>query len=445
MKRVSAALFFLLIVVSGVWAQENAQAPAAASEPAATAAAGQQAADNTAAAAAIASQGEQIVRAPQFLEHLVDVVLELCDVKSSGNTWQRYAIAAVLLVGFYVLRRVVTTVCFVFLRRLASGTKSTLDDRLLPALEGPVAVFIALFGVFASLKVLKLSVATDNLVSAGSTVAFSLCFFWLLVRGVSALLDYYQEAAMARQAGVAAFMPWIKKGVVTLLVVLGVLLTLENLNYDVKALLAGLGIGGLAFALAAQDTIANLFGAVVVAVDQPFKLGDMVRIGSFQGAVEDIGLRSTRLRSVDKSLIVIPNKTVASEAVTNLSRFTQRRNEQVIGLTYDSSAAHVEGIVGEIRAIILAEDGIDPASVMVYFRDYSASSLDLWIVYMTKDGDFERFMRVKQSINLRLMKAVEARGLSFAFPTQTLELGESAVKALAARLAQPGAGGSGPV
>jgi MscS family membrane protein len=430
MKRVSAVLFSFLITVSGVWAQDGGQAVSAGTTASATS---QQTADNTAAVAAMATQGNQIAPTPQFLEHVVDVILELCDVKGSGNTWQRYAISAGLLLGFYLLRRVVTNVIFAFLRRLAANTKSTLDDRMLPALEVPVATFIALFGVFAALKVLKLSVQTDSMVSAGSTVAFSLCFFWLLVRAVSALLDHYQEVAMAKQAGVAAFIPWIKKGAVSLLVVLGVLITLENLQYDVKALLAGLGIGGLAFALAAQDTIANLFGAVVVAVDQPFKLGETVRIGSFLGAVEDIGLRSTRLRSIDKSLIVIPNKTVASETVTNLSRFTNRRNEQVIGLTYDTPADQMESVVEEFKAIIKAEDHIDPESIMVFFRDYSASSLDIWIVYVAKSGDFQHFMRVKQRINLNIMKAVQARGLSFAFPTQTLEFGESAARALAAR------------
>jgi MscS family membrane protein len=430
MKRVSAVLFSFLITVSGVWAQDGGQAVSAGTTASATS---QQTADNTAAVAAMATQGNQIAPTPQFLEHVVDVILELCDVKGSGNTWQRYAISAGLLLGFYLLRRVVTNVIFAFLRRLAANTKSTLDDRMLPALEVPVATFIALFGVFAALKVLKLSVQTDSMVSAGSTVAFSLCFFWLLVRAVSALLDHYQEVAMAKQAGVAAFIPWIKKGAVSLLVVLGVLITLENLQYDVKALLAGLGIGGLAFALAAQDTIANLFGAVVVAVDQPFKLGETVRIGSFLGAVEDIGLRSTRLRSIDKSLIVIPNKTVASETVTNLSRFTNRRNDQVIGLTYDTPADQMESVVEEFKAIIKAEDHIDPESIMVFFRDYSASSLDIWIVYVAKSGDFQHFMRVKQRINLNIMKAVQARGLSFAFPTQTLEFGESAARALAAR------------
>jgi MscS family membrane protein len=148
--------------------------------------------------------------------------------------------------------------------------------------------------------------------------------------------------------------------------------------------------------------------------------------------VEDIGLRSTKLRAVDKSLIVLPNKMVASEVVTNLARFTERRVEQVLGLTYDTSPEQMDAIVGDFRRIIVAEPEIDPASVLVFFRDYSASSLDIWIVYVAKDADFAKFMQLRQRINLALMRAVQARGLSFAFPTQTIELGGSAARTLGA-------------
>lgn len=425
MNRVSAALLFVIIGGSSAWSQVESAAPAA-SAPAATDTA-------TQAAAAVASGAADQARVPDFLEHLVDTILALFDVRSSGNTWQHYAIAAALLVGFYLLRHVVTHWLFGLLKKLASRTRTTFDDKLFPALEAPVATFIALLGVFAALKVLKLSESSDAVMRVAMTVAFLLCFFWSLLRALSAFLDHLQEIAVARKSGVAAFMPWIKKTLVVLFVVLGVLMTAQSLGANVKAFLAGLGIGGLAFALAAQDTIANLFGSVVVAIDQPFKLGDMVRIAGNLGAVEDIGLRSTKLRAPDKSLIVLPNKLVAAEVVTNLARITQRRIEQVIGLTYDTPADKMDAIVEDFRAIILAEDEVDPSSVMVFFRDYSASSLDIWVVYVAKDSDFQKSMRLRQRINLAFMRAVQARGLSFAFPTQTLELGSTAAKAFSGR------------
>jgi len=430
MKRVCA--FFLFSGLVGL-APVFAQQPDGSSADAAHAADANNAALNAQAAAALHTKTAVAPQVPDFLEHLVDVVLGLFDVQSSGNTWQRYAISAMLLVGFYLLRRIVTTVIFAFLKKLASRTETTLDDKLFPALEAPVATFIALFGLFSSLKVLKLSASTDLVIGYASTVAFSLAFFWLLLRAFDAILDHAHEIAVEKKLGVAAFMPWIKKTLVTLFVIIGVLLTASTMGFDVHAFLAGLGIGGLAFALAAQDTIANLFGSVVVAIDQPFKLGEAVKIGAHQGVVEDIGLRSTKLRAVDKSLIVIPNKTVATDAVINLSRFTQRRVEQVIGLTYDTTAEQMDAIVEEFRKIILSEAEVDPASVMVFFRDYGASSLDIWMVYVASDADFQKHLRLRQRINLAVMRAVQARGLAFAFPTQTVELGASAAKVLAKR------------
>lgn len=406
-RIILAALF---VGVSGLGRAQEAAAPAASgSDPA------------TQAAAAIAS-GHASVRTPDFLEHLVDATLEIFDVRSSENTVTHYVIAALFLVAALLVRRMMTGLVFGWLRKLSSRTESTLDDKLLPALEAPVATFLMLVGIFGALKVLKLSAATDEMIGYGSTVAFSLVVFWALLRAFGGLLDHAQELALKKQMGVAAFMPWIKKSLVTVFVIFGVLMVVQSLGFDVKALLAGLGIGGLAFALAAQDTLANMFGSVVVAIDQPFKIGEVIKIQGSIGAVEDIGLRSTKLRLIDKSLMVIPNKTVAAEAIVNLSRFTGRRVEQVIGLTYDTTAAQMDEIVAEFRRLIQAEPEVDPNSVICYFRDYSASSLDIWMVFNVIDPDFHKHMQLRQRLSLAFMRAVEARGLSFAFPTQTVHV-----------------------
>lgn len=389
-------------------------------------------ANNTkkAAAAAVVTQ-HMPPRPPDFLEHLVDEILDLFNVRSSANTWTHYAIAALFLVGAFLLRHVVTRFVFGILKKFAARTETTLDDKLFPALEQPVAAFITVVGIFAALSVLKLSETSDVYIGYGSTVAFSLVIFWALLRAFGAVLDHAQEVAVKRQMGVAAFMPWIKKTLITIFVVLGLLMVVQSLGYDVKALLAGLGIGGLAFALAAQDTLANVFGSIVVAIDQPFRIGDFVQIGANSGAVEDIGLRSTKLRRADKALIVVPNKTVAAEAVLNLSRFTGRRSEQILSLTYDSKPEQIEGLVAEVRRILLAEPEIDPTSVLVFFRDFSASSLDIWVAYNSKSPDFAKHMELRQRLNLTFIRTVAARGLAFAFPTQTVQLDGPVARSLA--------------
>lgn len=425
MKVVYRGLLLLFTILPGL---ARAQADAAGG-----AAGGSESAASTTAAAAAVATGHANPEMPDFLEHLVDSILAVFDVRSGSNTWQHYSIAALILVGSFLLRRVGTTLVFGLFKGLAARTRSTLDDKLFPALEEPVKAIIALLGAYAAVKVLKLAPQTDLVLAYAATVAFSLTVFWLLLRAFNTILDHVHEIALQRKMGVAAFMPWIKKTLVVFFVIFGLLMIAQSMGANVRAFLAGLGIGGLAFALAAQDTIANLFGSVVVAVDQPFKLGEFVRIGANDGIVEDIGLRSTRLRRADKSLIVIPNKTVAAEAVTNLSRFTQRRVEQVLGLTYDTRPEQMEAIVEEFQALILAEPEVDPSSVMVYFRDYNASSLDIWVVYLTKEPDFPKHMRLRQRLNLAFMRAVQARGLSFAFPSQTLYLGGDAAQELAVR------------
>lgn len=388
-----------------------------------------EAANSTAAAAAVAT-GKVNTRAPDMLEHLVDSVLEIFDVKSSENTVTHYVISAMFLVCAILLRKFVTTIIFNQLKKLAAKTETTLDDKLFPAMEQPVATFVMVTGIFAALKVLKLSETADRAISNGSTVAFSLVIFWGLLRAFNAIIDHASEIARERQMGIAAFMPWIKKSLIAVFVVVGGLMTIQSLGYNVSTILQGLGIGGLAFALAAQDTIANLFGSIVVAIDQPFKIGETVKIGSHVGTVEDIGLRSTKIRLVDKSLVVMPNKLVSSEAIVNLSRFTQRRVEQVIGLTYDTTPEQLDAVVEEFRKLIVAEAEVDPTSVMVYFRDLSASSLDIWVVYVTRDADAKKAFALKQRLNLAMMRAVAARGLSFAFPTQVMHLDGPVAKAL---------------
>jgi MscS family membrane protein len=406
------ACLFLGFAVSGLFAQETP--PGAGPD------------NSTLAAAAVASGKAAVPHAPDFLEHLVDSILGAFNIQSSGNTLTHYTISIFLLVVALLARRLITNVVFAVLRKLAAKTETTLDDKLFPALEAPAATFVMVVGVFSSLKVLKLSPQADLYIASGSQVAFSLVLFWGLWRGLAALLTHGTELAHAKSLGIAAFMPWISKSLLTAFAIVGVLLTVQSLGYDVKAILAGLGIGGLAFALAAQDTLANIFGAIVVAVDQPFKVGETVKIGANTGTVEDIGLRSTRIRLVDKSLMVIPNKTVAAETITNLSRFTRRRIEQVIGLTYDTKPAQLETLVAEVRNLISAQPEVDAAGVLVYFRDFGPSSLDLWLGYEVTSPDLAQSFVVRQRINLGLMRLIESRGLSFAFPSQTVYLAGNA-------------------
>lgn len=369
-----------------------------------------------------------------LLEHAVDSILRPFGIQESGNTATHFITAAVLLFAAVVLRRLATRLLFGVFRRLAAQTKTTFDDKLFPALESPVNALFALIGTFAALKVLKLSPMVDEAIRFGAGLAFSLIVLWLILRTLNTALQHAQSIAEEKGLGVAAFMPWIRKTLVALAAIFGALVIAQSQGADVQAVLAGLGIGGLAFALAAQDTIANVFGSVVVAVDQPFRAGEVVRIGGFTGTIEEIGLRSTRVRGEDRSLLIVPNKTMATDSIVNLSRFDGRRVEQVLSLTYASRPGEVEGLVQDLRRTILAEPEVDPSVVHVYFRDFTANSIDVWIFYRVRDPDLRKYLALRQRLNLAFMRLVETRGLVFAFPTQSyvLQLADAARVASAA-------------
>ncbi len=384
------------------------------------------AADNNS-APTTASAGQ----APDLLEHLVDLLLGRLGLETSGNTLAHWAIFCGLLVASWFLRTVVTTTIFKILQHFASKTETTLDDKLFPALENPTKGLIVVLGFFAAFKVLKLSPSLDAGMVNLFKIAFPAVIFWGGIKAISAIVDHLGEVAREKDMGIAAFLPLIKKTVLIVFIILGGLTIIQSFGYDVKTFLAGLGIGGLAFALAAQDTLTNLFGSFVVAIDRPFLVGDAVQIGAHQGTVESIGMRSTKLRTAARTLIAIPNKTVASDAIINFTRMPQRRVEQIIGLTYETSPEKMDGILADIRLILKNDPEVHQQAIIANFTNYGPSSLDIQIVYFTSNPDWTKHLELRERINLKIMRAVSTRGLSFAFPTQTVQLDGPVARALA--------------
>ena len=340
---------------------------------------------------------------------------------------------ALIILAAVLLRRLITNICFNRLKKLAAKTKGTLYDRLFPALETPVATLVMVEGIYAALTVLPLSPAVDAWLAVGSEVAVETVCLWGIIKAGGAVLDHLAEITHEKQPGVAAFMPLIKKTLFVLAVLVGGLIIAQSMHWPVESFLAGLGIGGLAFAFAAQDTLANLFGSFVVVMDHPFRVGEFVRIGSAEGRVEDIGLRSTKIRTAARTLIIIPTKSVASEFITNYTRMGQRRVDQTIGLTYDATPEQLQGILEDIRVILRKDPGVHPQTILAHFTTFNESSLDLQLVYFTSDPEWPEHFAVRERVNLAIMRAVAARGMSFAFPTSVMHLDGPVAKQLAER------------
>ncbi|MEZ4248966.1 MAG: mechanosensitive ion channel family protein [Polyangiales bacterium] len=216
--------------------------------------------------------------------------------------------------------------------------------------------------------------------------------------------------------------PLVRKTSKVFVAVVGVIFVLQNLDVDVGSLLAGVSLGGLAFTLAAKDTVANLFGSVSIFADQPFQIGDWVVIDGHEGVIEEVGMRSTRIRTFYDSLITIPNSKVADAAIDNYGRRRFRRQTFEVGITYDSSVEQVEAFVEGIRAILKANPAVRKDAYEVHFRHFGASALQVFVYFFFQVGSWSDELRQRHNVLLEIMRLAKRVGVDFAFPTQTLHL-----------------------
>jgi MscS family membrane protein len=206
------------------------------------------------------------------------------------------------------------------------------------------------------------------------------------------------------------------------IVIFSIFVTLRlAFEVNITALIASLGIGGLAIALAAQDTIANLFGSFIIYLDKPFKVGDQIEVSDVKGIVERVGFRTTRVRTLDRSLVTVPNKKMVDSTLNNISLSEERRVKFMIQLTYESKSVDILKIIDEIKnAITKNEDTSDELNVN--FTDFDSSSLSILVIYFVTSNLYDKKIEVKQAINIQIMEIVERNNCKFAYPTQRLFL-----------------------
>lgn len=329
---------------------------------------------------------------------------------------------AIILLTF-VFRNILTKVFFAGLKSLAARTKAEYDDRLLDAFEKPVSWFILILGIFLAIGILPLELELQEFLNNIFRGLSMLLAFWAVLRVLDVVADVLIDITGRKDSNISAFIPLLRKATRVFVIVVGLVMVIDNLGFSVSGIIATLGIGGAAFAFAAKDTIANLYGSFALAMDRPFKVGDWIMIGnSVDGDVEEIGLRSTKVRTWPKTVLSIPNNILANEIINNWSRMPKRRVKQIVGVTYETSPEDIAGLVQDFRDILREDEGVNQEFILVNFIEFGASSLDILVYYFTKTTAWLEHMDVRERINLKIMRAVEARGSSIAFPTRTLYL-----------------------
>jgi MscS family membrane protein len=258
--------------------------------------------------------------------------------------------------------------------------------------------------------------------SRGLIVVMACSITYVALKLVDVGLGVWRDRSVAADDKLFAehLFPVIRKVVMITVVIAAILLTADNLQIKITSLLAGLSVGGLAVGLAAQDTLANLFGAVAIFLDKPFRIGDRIKIEDVDGTVEGIGLRSTRVRNLDGHHVTIPNKIMGNAIITNIARRPNIKTEMNLGLTYDTPADRVKRATDILSEIFRAHP--KTADLVITFNRFDSSALNIQVIHWWDGTDFKSYTADLQALNLQVKQRFDAEGLSFAFPTQTLYL-----------------------
>jgi MscS family membrane protein len=346
----------------------------------------------------------------------------LCAHKPLGEPLWKYLASLIYVVLAFYIAKLIDFVANVWLKRLTAKTETELDDLLLEMLHGPVKVVVFVIFLNIGLGIFDWPVRAQIYLSRGLIIVVAASVTYVILKCVDLLLGVWRKniASPPDQAFAAQLFPFISKVVKTAIIIAAVLMTAENLQWEIKSLLAGLSVGGLALGLAAQDTVANLFGAVAIFLDKPFHLGDRIQVETVDGTVESIGLRSTRLRNADGHHVTIPNKTMGNAIITNVTRRPTIRTEMNLGLTYDTPVEKVK------RATLLLEEifraNPKTADLIISFNKFGDSTLNILVVHVWNGTEAKEHLAQMQEWNLQIKQRFDAEKIELAFPTQTVHL-----------------------
>jgi MscS family membrane protein len=338
--------------------------------------------------------------------------------------WQWIALLVLVLVSAIVSWLLTVAIVWVlgpFVRR----TDTPIDDAMVEGAAGPIRLVAAVLISRAALVPLGLDLEVLDFISRLLSALFVVAATWLLFRVIDVLSERIEQRLVERGQGTAtAAVPPGRKAIKGIIFVLAFVAILDGFGFSVTALIAGLGVGGIAVALAAQKTIENLFGGLTLYGDRPVRVGDFCRFGDKIGTVEEIGIRSTRVRTLDRTLVTIPNAEFSSLQLENYAERDRMRLFAMIGVRYETTPDQLRYILVEVRKLLYSHERVTADPARIRFVGFGAYSLDLELFAYVNTSDWSEFLGIREDIYLRIMDIIEASGTGFAFPSQTLYLGK---------------------
>lgn len=335
-----------------------------------------------------------------------------------GNTIENWGISILIILGAIIIVKLLSLLGKKVIKPFVTGTDNHLDDVIFYSLEAPVKFAIILLGIWIAIHRLVYPDSFVKVVDNAYSILIVLDITWFFGRLFSSLLQVYWGKQSNGQAN--KMMPIIKRTILVIVWLIGIVMALSNVGVNISALLGTLGIGGIVFALAAQDTVKNVFGAFTILTDKPFSIGDTIRVDSYEGTVVDVGVRSTKIMNYDKRIITFPNYKITDTSIVNISSEPMRRVVLNLGLTYDTTSEKMKEALELLKSIPKRVENVssNPSDIVAVFTEYSDSALVIMYIYfIEKQGDI---LGVTSNMNMEILAAFNKAGLNLAFPTRTV-------------------------
>ncbi len=335
--------------------------------------------------------------------------------------WQWIGLGLSILLG--LILRTLTALAVDALEAITSKTASDWDDKIIKAIDKPIGLVVACGFWFFSLYFLKFEGFLLSTLTFVVQVTLSFAVILVVYRILDVAMEFLSEWTKRSDVSIDdQFVHLLHRSLRIFIWIFGILVALQNLGVNVMSVLAGLGLGGLAFALAAKDTCANFFGSIMIFLDRPFRIGDWIVGNGVEGTVEDIGFRSTRVRTFYNSLISVPNASLSTTNIDNMGQREYRRMKVTFGLTYDTPPEKIEAFLEGVKGIIQASPYTNKDNFHIVFNNMGSSSLDMLLYCFLKVPDWGIELLAKQNILLEVVTLAKKLEVSFAFPTQSLHL-----------------------
>ncbi len=335
--------------------------------------------------------------------------------------WQHIAMLIIVIFGFVGYKLLAIIIQHLIRRLLIKKKYQKIADTVITPVAKPLSVCLMIALVSLFIKVIQLPVAFLQYIFFASGLFIPLLVLVIFYRLIDVLAHYLHLAASKTESILDdQLVPLIRKSLKLFIVTAGVLFILQNLDFNITGLLAGISIGGLAFALAAQDAIKNLFGSLMIFIDRPFQVGDWVIAQGVDGTVEEVGFRSTRVRTFHNSVVSIPNGSIANMAVDNMGIRVYRRFKTSIAVTYDTPADLIEVFVQGLRQIVADHPHTRKDYFEIHLNSFGTSSLDILFYIFFHTPDWPSELKARHEVMIAIIRLAEKLSVSFAFPTQTV-------------------------